>query len=233
MDQIVETKVSCCIACQASVTDNRKEPLHMSELPRAAMVECSVDFAELPGGEYLLVVVDDYSRFPEVDPVSSTSAKCVIPKLDRIFSLLGIPEVVKTDNGPPFNSIKFKQFAEYLGFHHRRITPYWPRADGEVERFMRTLKKNLRTSAADGVPLKQGLYKFLRNYRATPHTSTACFGRSMRVRLPQLVTQRDDKTFRDQDSVAKQRMKDYNPFCGKPLVHVGDTVIVKTPRLCK
>ena len=47
---------------------------------------------------YLLVVTDDYSRYPVVDIVHSTSSKVVIPGLDKIFAEFGIPHVVKTDN---------------------------------------------------------------------------------------------------------------------------------------
>ena len=231
MDLLVENKIGSCIQCQSAVTDNRKESLKMSELPRAPWTEVSVDFAELPNGKYLLVVVDDYSRYPEVDVVSSTSAKSVIPKLDRMFSQFGVPETVKSDNGPPFNGAEFKQFAEYMGFHHRRITPYWPRANGEVERFMRTLKKHLRTT---DVPLKQGLFKFLRDYRATPHTSTkiapatALFGRPIRVRLPEMVvTPSNDDIIKTHDDAAKRQMKHFNKDKGKPKPQVGDCVIVK------
>jgi hypothetical protein len=47
-------------------------------------------------------VYDDYSRYPIVSKVSSTSAKVVTKKLEEIFTQFGIPEVVKSDNGPPF-----------------------------------------------------------------------------------------------------------------------------------
>ena len=33
----------------------------------------------------------------------STSAKAVLPKLVRIFAAYGVPQVVKSENGPPFN----------------------------------------------------------------------------------------------------------------------------------
>ena len=39
--------------------------------------------------QYLLVVIDTYTKFPEVEIVHSTSIKAVIPKLDRIFELTG------------------------------------------------------------------------------------------------------------------------------------------------
>jgi hypothetical protein len=75
-------------------------------------------------------------------------------------------------------------FANYLGFHHRRITPLWPKANGEAERFMRTIGKVIKAAQIDK-NWKQELYKFLRNYRATPHSTTgvppaqALFGKVM------------------------------------------------------
>ena len=47
----------------------------------------SIDFYEV-AEHYALVVIDDYSIFPEVEIVHSTSAKAVLPKLDRIFALM-------------------------------------------------------------------------------------------------------------------------------------------------
>jgi transposase InsO family protein len=100
-----------------------------SKLPEKPWSHVSADFyGPLPTGEYLLVLMDDYSRFPIVEITTSISAKAIIPKLDKIFSMFGIPDEFKTDNGPPFQSFEFEQFANYLGFHHRRKTPLWPKA---------------------------------------------------------------------------------------------------------
>jgi transposase InsO family protein len=132
--------------------------------------EVAVDFVgSFPSGELLLVVVVEFSRFPKVEIVTTTSAKAVIPKLDNIFSRQGVPIVLKSDNGPPFNSSEFEQFASYLGFEHRKVTLYWPKANGEVERFMRTIEKAIRTAHIEKKNWKQALYQFLRQYRATPH----------------------------------------------------------------
>ena len=84
--------------------------------------EVSIDFCDV-AGHYVLVVIDDYSRFPEVEVVHSTSAKAVISKLDCIFATYGVPQVVKSDNGPPCNGGEFAQFAKYLGFKHRKVSP--------------------------------------------------------------------------------------------------------------
>ena len=48
-----------------------------------------------------MVVIDEYSRFPEVEIVTSTPARSTIPKLVAIFARKGIPDVLKSDNRPP------------------------------------------------------------------------------------------------------------------------------------
>ena len=71
--------------------------------------------------------MDDYSRYPEVEILHSTSVQATLPHLDAILARQGIPEVVRSDNGPPFNSGEFSRWADSLGFRHWRITPLWPR----------------------------------------------------------------------------------------------------------
>jgi len=61
-------------------------------------------------------------------------------------SSAGTPDTLKTDNGPPFNSEEFKNFSEYLGFRHQRVTPLWPKANAECERLMKTLAKIICTA---------------------------------------------------------------------------------------
>jgi len=68
----------------------------------------------------MFLIIDDYSRYPVVEMVKSTSAATAIPKLDNVFSEFGVPGVVKSDNGPPFNSKEFASFADDRGFKHRK-----------------------------------------------------------------------------------------------------------------
>ena len=107
--------------------------------------------------------------------VRSTSSNADIPCLDKIFAEYGIPEVVRSDNGPAFNSHEFNEFWKHLGFIHRKVTPYWPRANGEVERFMRTVKKVIENKT-----WKQEMYTFLRTIelllirQLKPHLPPRC-----------------------------------------------------------
>ena len=250
IDRMVEDKVRQCIPCQAATTTNaeRPEPLKMTPVPSAPWKEVAVDFTgPYASGEYLLVVVDEYSRYPEVEIVTSTSSKSTIPKLDEIFSRQGIPDVVKTDKGPPFHGHEFAKFATSLGFTHRRVTPLWPRANGEVERLNRTLGKVIRTAESEvHVSWKQQLHKFLRQYRATPHSTTnispsqALNSRKLKCEFPELQTpmqyRKHDNYLRERDARQKSKMKAYtdNLLHAKPSnIEEGDTVLVRQPKRTK
>ena len=245
LDKAVESTVSHCLPCQAATSKPTEviPPLRMSQLPSGAWQEVSIDFTgPFKGGEYLLVVTDDYSRWPEVEIVYSTSAQAVFPKLDAIFSRVSVPVVCRTDNGPPFNGHEFARFARTMGFEHRKITPLWPRANGEVERFMRTLKKAVQTAQMESGSWKQELHRFLRHYRATPHSTTGqspselLYGRKLRTELPSVTSNTKKVTFTDdrlrgRDERMKRYMKELadarNHASQHDELHIGDTVLVK------
>ena len=106
IDLLAKRTIETCLACQANSPDNRPDPLQMSPLPPAPWHTLHTDFCgPFPTGEYLLVVIDVYTRFPEVSVVCSTVASVVIPKLDRIFAAHGIPVILRSDNGPPFTLV--------------------------------------------------------------------------------------------------------------------------------
>ena len=111
----------------------------MSPLPSAPWVEVSIYFKQYIHTQYLLVVTYDYSRYAVVESVDSTYIHHVIPVLDKIFSMFGIPEIVNSDNGPPFQGGKFHTYAQYFGFTHRTTTQCHPRANGQCERFVKIL----------------------------------------------------------------------------------------------
>ena len=225
--------------CRVKRLDNNViEPLRMSDLPDSPWSEITMDFCgPVQSGEYLMVVIDEYSRYPEVELINSTSSQTVIRHLDAIFSRHGIPSVLKTDNGPPFQSTDFAQYCSAMNCAHRRISPLWPRANGECERFMRTLKKMLQTATVLTGNWKQQLYTFLRHYRATPHTTTGIspaellFGRKLRTELPVINRPSDQHMdVRDRDHMKKEKMKsvaDKRNRARMSNFSIGDSVLVK------
>jgi transposase InsO family protein len=102
-------------------------------------------FGPIPYENELLVLMDKFSRMPVVEEVKTTAADFVLPKLDTICSLLGIPEDLETDNCPPFNGVKFSEFCKYYGINHRKITPYHPPANSQPENFMKNMAKVIKT----------------------------------------------------------------------------------------
>ena len=235
IDKLVDSNVKSCSACLVTSPECKREPLEMSTLPAALWKEVSVDFPEILNKEYLLLITDDYSCYPVVEIVTSTSATTVIPKQDKVFSEFGVPDVVRSDNAPPFNSKEFASFADDLGFKHRKVTPTWARVNGEVERFVRTVKKVIKMARLEHKN-KQELNKLLRNYRATPHSTTrvapatALFGRPMKTKLPEVTIPCSDPVIREHDWTAKAKMKKhaYNKRYVKPSTTAeGDTILVK------
>ena len=242
IDKKVEELVKGCVPCQATNHDPKpaSESLQMSPLPQGPSQELSMDFCgPFPNGDYLLVVTDDFSWFPEVEILRSTSAKAVIPHLDSILARQGIAELVRKDNGPPFNSESFQIFATQLGFKHRRITPVWPRANGEAERFMKTLEKAVRTVVIQGKNWRQGLFTFLRQYRATPHRTTGkspselLNGRRLKFTLPRVQYDQASPEIRQTDAKSKDKVKEYadkRSHAKSTDLNVGDKVLIKQPK---
>ena len=241
IDKQVEQIVKSCIPCQASYPGpSNRDPILPTILPEEPWVSVSIDFkGPLPSGDYLLVVIDDYSRYPEVEVISSTSSRAVLPKLNQIFSRQGIPTTVRTDNGPPFNSQDFKDFAQQLGFKHRKVMPLWPEANGEVERFMRSLNKALLTSTVQNSNWKKELLTFLLHYRGTPHSSTkispfeALTGRKMNIGLPSSplhpLPSPLHTMMKLNDKLSKEKMTHTSKHSPSRL-KVGDHVLVKQRR---
>ena len=244
IDKMAEEKMHNCLPCQASTQGKMPppEPLKMTPLPSAPWKEVAIDFVgPFPTGDYIMVVIDEYSRFPEVETLTSTSARAVIPKLDAIFARQGIPEVLKSDNGPPFSGHEFRKFTEYLGFEHRRITPYWPKANGEAERFMQTIEKCIRTANTDGKNWKQEMHKFLRQYRATPHSTTdispseALNQRKLKTTLPELapVNHSVQSKIAKTDADKKLKMKIYadaRAHARETSIKPGEVVLMRQPK---
>ena len=169
---MVESHVGKCLSCQANTPFHSREPLQMTELPDGPWEKVSVDFAgPLPNNDMALVFWDQYSRYPVVEfVISSTSADASIPQFERTFNTYGIPKEVKSDNGPPFNGTKFVEFAAEQGFKHRKVTPGWAEANGDVERFMQTLKKSAKAAKLEGKAIRQEVQRTVRQVTVPPLT---------------------------------------------------------------
>ena len=232
----IEKEIENCLGCKAASSQTVKNPIKMSCLPNYPWEEVAIDFfTPLPNGQKLLVLIDLYSRYPIIMYMKTTTAASVINKLENVFSMFGYPRVVRTDNGPPFDSVIFKKFLRNQGIKHRNTTPYYPQSNGVVERFMKVIGKTLKTSLYMNQNWKSNLNAMLLNYRSAPHNVTKkspsllLFNRNIENKLPTMVkvkSKYDDEVrenqSRNNEAVTnkfneKHRVKDYDI---KPGQHV-------------
>ena len=98
-----------CETCQLHKPRNQKETPRQHEEGETPWSKSGVDLFEIKGRKYL-VTVDYYSKFLEVDYLSTTTTKEVITKLKGHLARYGIPLQMVTDSGPQFLSREFRNF---------------------------------------------------------------------------------------------------------------------------
>ena len=119
-----------------------KQPMIKSQLPSYPWEKVASDLFELNKTTYLLVV-DYFSRFVEIQKLTSTTSKNVITVLKSIFARHGIPAALMTDNGPQFISNEMNQFSSAYGFHHVTSSPHYHQSNGQAELAVKTVKSLL------------------------------------------------------------------------------------------
>ena len=173
LDMLIQSEVGNCLACQANSDTTKIEPLIPTNLPIKRWFNVSIDYSSrTPSGEYILVIICEGTRYPVLNLSKDLTSESAIKILKTVFKKYGIPAHVKSDNGPAFKSEEFREFAEQMNFHHVKVTPYWPRANGVSESFMRNINKTIRCSIVYKSKWKETLNNFTENYKNTPNSST-------------------------------------------------------------
>ena len=171
--------------CSELSTHQQKETLHSHEIPSRPWEVIGVDLCECNGKDYL-ITVDYLSNFFEVDKLDSKSGRGVIPKLKKHMARYGIPEKVVTDNGSPFSSKDFKEFAKTYEFKHVTNSPMYPKSNGKVENAVKTAKRLMKKAKHS----ENDAHLALLDYRNTPtegiglSPAQVMFGRRTRTLLP-------------------------------------------------
>ena len=208
MSQMMEM-IQQCPECIQKVRQPR-EPLLITPLPDYPWQMVGTDLFELKKVHYV-IVIDYFSRYPEVIKLTSTTSSAAIAALQAVFSRHGIPDVVRSDNGPQYASQEFAQFAHVYGFRHVCSSPKFPQSNGQVERTVQTVKQLLKQRSAP--------YKSLLNYHSTPFPwcgrspSELLMGRRLRTTVPQtdeyLIPQWSYlPEFREQNKAFKEKQKE-------------------------
>jgi hypothetical protein len=150
MARDVAKYVKCCLECQQS--KNRSIPVApaTSFKPESPWELVSIDLmGPYPKGhfqnQYLLVIVDMFSKYVEMFPLRQATSEKVIEKLWEVFCRWGVPKVLVSDNGSQFISKVYENFCECLGVKAFHIAVYHAQAN-TTERYNETIKEMIVTA---------------------------------------------------------------------------------------
>ena len=144
IDAHIERTVSSCSTCQTMRSAPPTAQIHPWIFPARAWSRIHVDFAGPISGQMYMVVVDAYSKFPEVVKMTNITAGTTITALRDIFSRHGLPEILVSDNGSQFTSKEFEKVCVNNGIVHRTSAAYKPSTNGQAERVVQILKSAIK-----------------------------------------------------------------------------------------
>jgi hypothetical protein len=177
LNTAIERHVRHCVACAVSGKSLRPTtpPLQPLDYPPRPWHTVAIDiFGEVKWAsthqQYLVVLVDLHSKWPEVAACGTVTSSSVISVLTDFFCRHCLPDRLISDNGPQFVSAEFEQFLTSHGIQHDKTAAYNPTANGAVERFNKVLQEGLAVAHADSTPFLSAVTTTCNNRRVAGQT---------------------------------------------------------------
>ncbi|XP_055605612.1 uncharacterized protein K02A2.6-like [Uranotaenia lowii] len=191
IDDDITQLVRSCDECASVAKTNPKTNLASWPTPANPWQRVHMDYAGPIDGWYFLILVDAFSKWPEVVPTKRITTEATLAILRGIFARFGMPETLVSDNGRQFVSEQFERFCDQNGIQHLKTPPFHPQSNGLAERFVDTFKRTLKKITVGGEAFAEAINTFLLVYRSTPCRSAPenktpaalLLGRPMRTSL--------------------------------------------------
>ena len=145
----IDEMVKSCAPCQHNAKRNTKEPMTPHDVPPKPWHTLGSDLFFWNNGSYL-IIADYYSKFPVVRKLHDITSITVIKHMKSIFEEYGIPEKLVTGHDTQFTSSTLGGFSRTYGFEHTTMSPYYPQANGFIERNVQTVKNLLQKCKESG-----------------------------------------------------------------------------------
>ena len=175
----VKNLISLCLACQQRKRSIPKHGLLASIPPCTPWKTVSTDFCgpylqSDHGNKYILVFVDNFTKWVELVPLPNQLASTVCAAFcEHIICRHGVPRMLLSDRGPQFKSNLIEFLCASFGIKKIFSSAYYPQGDGFAERFMRTLNNSLSILTTDS-PTQWDVYvpglQFA--YNSSEHSAT-------------------------------------------------------------
>lgn len=119
-----------CSTCTLFLNNPGRSQIQPWPLENAPWSRIHLDFMGPIFGNKYLLVIDSYSKWPEVFKSNRSDANNVIKLLQKIFARFGLPRKIVSDNGPPCASREFSHFLQQNGIRQLFATPKHPQSNG-------------------------------------------------------------------------------------------------------
>jgi transposase InsO family protein len=96
------------------------------------------------GNEYIVVIIDNFSRYVELYCVPNTEARPAASCLLQWVGRYGVPSQLGSDNGPQFINAIIAEFLDMIGTEHDHILAYSKEENALVERANKEVNRHLR-----------------------------------------------------------------------------------------
>lgn len=150
MNKFIRKYVSSCLNCAYNKGSSSKTTGYLHPIPKGDVPFHTLHMDHLGpfvrskrGNSYILGIIDGFSKFIFVKPVRNLKSKTTINILQELFNIIGIPKVIISDRGTSFTSATFKKFIVSIGAKHVLNAVATPRANGQIERYNRTILESL------------------------------------------------------------------------------------------
>ncbi|XP_043241173.1 uncharacterized protein K02A2.6-like [Amphibalanus amphitrite] len=171
MDTDIGDVTKVCDACQLNQPAAPKVASQPWQYPDAPWQRVHVDYAGPVEGKMLLIIVDAYSKWPDVWITNNVSAQTTIDHLRMTFATHGLPEVIVSDNGGCFTSKEFGEFMSANQIRHVFTPPLHPASNGQAESMVKLVKNGIKKQKP--APLLTKLQRWLFHASSVINYSTA------------------------------------------------------------
>ena len=162
----IQQLIDKCLICQEF---RKSQPIigTTQELPPYPWHTIATDLFYWKRMEFLIVACV-FSRYLIVRKLPNSTSTSVCRELSMIVTELGLPVILKSDNGPCYSSTEFQNFLQRYSILHQTSSPNHPRSNGFVERMVGVAKKLMDKSLKEGKSWISGLF----DYRVTPQSGS-------------------------------------------------------------